>query len=148
MLKVWLGDCKFSNYNPCPSIYFNNVYENEWMVQDMTKQMVLDVDKTELVDANVAVSPVLGSIPVTKLSGGVKTLILINNDSEWIFNASSCGDNCAKWLLKIGEMKDITIRLGHYMQFPEPFQMEILNSNRMIRTIREFVEEAIKIEGM
>ncbi len=148
MLKVWLGDCELSNYNPCPSVYFNNAYENEWMLQDITKEMVLDVDKTELIDANVAISPVLGSMPVTKLSGGVKTLILINNDSDWVFNASSCGDNCAKWLLKIGETKDVTIRLGHYMQFPEPFEMEILNSNRIIRTMKEFVEEAIKIEGM
>lgn len=148
MLKVWLGDCKLSNYNPCPSIYFNNAYESEWMLQDITKEMVLDIDKTELIDANVAVSPVLGSMAVTKLSGGVKTLILINNEDEWIFNASSCGDNCAKWLLKIGEMKDVTIRLGHYMQFPEPFEMEILNSNRIIRSMKEFVEEAIKVEGM
>lgn len=148
MLKVWLGDCKLSNYTHCPSIYFNNAYESEWMLQDITKEMVLDIDKTELIDANVAVSPVLGSMAVADLSKDIKTLILINNDSDWAFNASLCGDNCAKWLLKIGEMKDVTIRLGHYMHFPEPFEMEILNSNRIIRSMKEFVEEAIKIDSM
>ena len=36
-----------------------------------------------------------------------------------IFNASNCGNNCAKWLLKIGEMRDVTINLHHTMDFGE-----------------------------
>ena len=42
-------------------------------------------------------SPVLGQIPPERLSGGVKTLLLILNEPDRIFNASTCGDNCAKW---------------------------------------------------
>ena len=39
-----------------------------------------------------------------------------------IFNASVCGDNCAKWILKLGEQKDLTINLRHVMRFgKDPF---------------------------
>ena len=30
--------------------------------------------------------------------------MLILNEPNRIFNASTCGDNCSKWLLKIGEI--------------------------------------------
>ena len=79
-----------------------------------------------------------------KLSGGVKTLILINNDSDHIFNASACGDNCAKWLLKIGEKKDITIRLGYLMDFGEgSFDIKVLNTGRIVHSIDELDDEVI-----
>ena len=56
-------------------------------------------------------SPFLGPIPPERLSGGVKTLILMQNDPDHIFNASASGNNCAQWILKLAEQKDITIRL-------------------------------------
>ena len=46
-----------------------------------------------------------------------------------IFLVSICGDNCAKWLLKIGEMKDVTINLRHMMKFGKrKFTIRILNN--------------------
>ena len=54
-------------------------------------------------------SPVLGVIAPANLSGGVKTLILIDKIPEMVFNASNCGDNCAAWLLKIGSKQDVTV---------------------------------------
>ncbi len=54
---------------------------------------------------------ILGLIPQEHLSDGFKTLILIDNDDEHIFYASAGGNNCVKWLLKIAETKDITVRL-------------------------------------
>lgn len=59
----------------------------------------------------------LGPVSVEKLSGGGKTLILINNDPDHAFNASACGDSCAKGFLEIGIRKDVFIRLGYFMDF-------------------------------
>ena len=66
-----------------------------------------------LLDSGVIDSPIFGKIPPTGLSGGVKTLILVKFEKEKIFNASTCGDNCAKWLLKIAESEDQTINLSN-----------------------------------
>lgn len=70
------------------SVYFKNTYEEKWIVSKLSK----------VIDSGVVDSPVLGKIPPISLSGGVKTLILIANGPDKVFNASICGDNCAKWI--------------------------------------------------
>ena len=76
-----------------------------------------------------------------ELSGGVKTLILMAlDDKEQIFNASACGDNCAKWILKISRMKNLTINLRHIMDFgEEPMEAKILNTGDMVHNMQEFI---------
>lgn len=85
-------------------------------------------------------SPILGVITPTKLSGGTKTLILIDNETDKIFNASTCGDNCAKWLLEMGREKDITINLRHIMDFgKDSFELLVLNTNQTVNTMKELI---------
>lgn len=105
--------------------------------------MILDVDKSVVMDSGVIDSPVLGKIPPVELSGGVKTLILVKFNTEKVFNASTCGDNCAKWLLRIAEEEDRTINLRHLLDFGEDdFEIRILNTNRVIHSMDELVPAA------
>lgn len=107
------------------------------------KEMILDVDKSTVLGNAVIDSPVLGKISPTALSGGVKTLILIKNEPEKIFNASTCGDNCAKWILKMAEDRDVTINLRHLMNFGKgPFEIRILNTNQIVHDRKELVSIA------
>ena len=101
MLNVFYGDMPNVIYNT--AVYFKNTYAEEWITAPLTREMIQDVDHSTVLDSGVIDSPVLGKIPPVQLSGGVKTLILIANEPEKVFNASTCGDNCAKWLLKIAE---------------------------------------------
>lgn len=102
--------------------------------------MILDVDKSVVLGEAVIDSPVLGKISPLGLSGGVKTLILIKNEPQNIFNASTCGDNCAKWILKIAEKQDTTINLRHLMDFgDEKFDICILNTNQIVHSMKELV---------
>lgn len=141
MLNVVLGDAENSIYNT--SVYFKNTYEPEWFSEDQTKQMILDIDKSEVLGDGAIKSPVLGVIPPTGLSGGVKTLILIDHDSSKIFNASNCGDNCALWLLRLGKEKDITVNLRHVMNFGEgDFEIKILNDGSIVHNMADFVSVA------
>jgi hypothetical protein len=92
---------------------------------------------------------VLGSIPVKDISGGVKTLILMAFDkSGKIFNASACGDNCAKWIAKIGKEKDLTINLHHVMDFSgiPDFEALMLNTGKMVHSYKEYLQEALSIK--
>lgn len=117
MLNIFYGDMPEAIYNM--AVYFKNVYEDEWITDPLSREMIADVDKSVVLGSGIIDSPVLGKIPPLSLSGGVKTLMLIDHMPEQIFNASTCGDNCAKWLLKIGEEKDITVNLRHLMDFGE-----------------------------
>ena len=128
-----------------PPTYFDNQYEDEWITAPLSVAMIKDVDKSDVISVRNIDSPVLGSISVKELSGGVKTLILIAFDkSGRVFNASACGDNCAKWILKIAEDKDITINLRHIMDFGDnTFDAVILNNNRTVHNMSEFVDAAL-----
>ena len=111
MLKIFFGDNPGDNYIFNPDVFFNNTYEDEWITSEISKKMIKDIDGSEVKNSNIIESPFLGLISPERLSGGVKTLILMQNDTEHIFNASACGNNCAQWILKLAKQKDITIRL-------------------------------------
>ena len=139
MLKIIFGNCEDAIYNT--SVYFKNTYQDEWITDDLSVEMIKDVDKSDVIGPRLIESPVLGAISPKELSGGVKTLILINKDR--IFNASTCGDNCAKWLLKIGETDDVIINLRHLMDFGnDEFEIEIMNTHQIVRNMKELINIA------
>lgn len=138
MLNIFYGDMKDAVYNTAS--YFKFDYEDEWITDPFVKEMILDVDKSVVLDSGVIDSPVLGKIPPVGLSGGVKTLILVKFEKNKIFNASTCGDNCARWLLKIAESEDRTVNLRHLMDFGEDsFTVRILNTNQIVHSMKELV---------
>ena len=103
--------------------------------------MIKSVDGSVLISPHIIVSRQLGSITPLELSGGVKTLLLVRNMPERVFNASTCGDNCARWLLAIGKEQDVLVTMYHIMKFPwKRFQIRIDNDGRMVTNMREFVE--------
>lgn len=142
MLSVYLGKMEEAVYYP--PVYFDNRYEDEWITDKQSVEIIRDVDKSDVVSAHLIESPVLGPISPKELSGGVKTILLMLFDETGrIFNASACGDNCAKWILKIAESKDLTINLRHIMEFgDDEFEMKILNTGEVVHNMLEFVNVA------
>lgn len=142
MLSIFFGNMPEAVYNT--AVFFKNDYEDEWITDPFVKEMILDVDRSTVIDCGVIDSPVLGKIPPVNLSGGVKTLILVKYEPLKIFNASTCGDNCAKWLLKIAETEDRTVNLRHIMDFGnESFEIRIINNNQVVHNMTELTECAI-----
>lgn len=144
MLHIFFGDYGGRNYIYDPDTYFNNQANRKWLMEDLSKRMVRDIDKSEVVSENLIQSSRLGPIPPQWLSGGVKTLILIDHDDGHVFNASACGPNCAKWLLEIGKRKDVLIRLGYIMDFGEgSFAITIENTGRVVNSMPDLIDEII-----
>lgn len=142
MLKIFYGE-PIEKLIWSPSKYFDFNFEPEWLQADIVKNMVKDVDNSDILSPYCIQSPVLGQIPPQMLSGGVKALILAFNESDLYLNGSASGDNCAKWWLELGKLKDITINLGHNMDFGhDPFEILILNNNKIAHT-KEDIWDAI-----
>ncbi len=138
MLNIYYGNMPEAIFNT--TVYFKNAYEDAWITDPLAREIIYDVDKSTVLDSAVIDSPVMGKIAPTALSGGVKTLILIHNVPSEIFNASTCGDNCAKWLLKLATGKDITINLRHLMDFGDnAFDICILNTGQIVHNMKELV---------
>ena len=141
MLNIIYGKIQDVIYNT--SLYFKNIYDPEWLEDPKVQQMIRDIDHSEVLGSGAISSPVLGIIPPTSLSGGVKALILIDKEPGKLFNASNCGDNCAGWLLKLGEEKDITINLRHFMDFgDDTFVIRVENTGRIVHNMDELLHEA------
>ena len=114
MLSVYLGKMEEAVYYP--PVYFDNRYEDEWITDKRSIEIIRDVDKSDVVSSHLIESPVLGPV---------------------------CGDNCAKWILKIAESKDLTINLRHIMEFGDgEFEMKILNTGEVVHNMLEFVNVA------
>ena len=62
-----------------------------------------------------------------------------------IFNASTCGDNCARYILEIADNMDITINLRHVMDFKrKKFRAHILNNDVYVDNYRDYLLNAVK----
>ena len=108
MLKIYLGNMENAIYHP--PTYFDNRYQDEWITNELSIRMIKAVDKSDVISSHLIQSPVLGPISIKELSGSVKTLMLMVFDQSGnVFNASVCGDDCAKWILSIAKTKDLTI---------------------------------------
>lgn len=137
MLKIWYyGGTEYMEDAPS---YFDNVYEDEWIEDDFVKEMIADVDKSTVVSAHVIESPVFGAITPQGLSGGVKVLILMLKDDSFVYNMSNCGNSCAKWILKIAEQKDLTVYLQHILRFEGDFEIQIMNTGKIVHNTQEYV---------
>ena len=142
MLNVYFGDMPGAIFNT--AVYFKNTYRDSWITNPLSVQMIKDVDKSDVVSESVIESPVLGSITPLALSGGVKTLMLVKFDREHVFNASTCGDNCAKWLLKIAEKRNVVINLHHVMDFGKgPFKIKVLNNGKTVSNMDELLTATV-----
>ena len=72
--------------------------------------------------------------------------MLVLNEPDKVFNASTCGDNCAKWLLEIGKQKDVTINLRHMMSFGKDtvFEIRVATGGEVVHSMKELLPVASK----
>ena len=136
---------EYPNYVYNTSLYFNNTYLDSWIEDEFSQKMIKSVDKAVVLSPNAVDSKALGVIPVTQISGGLKTLLLLQHDKDKIFNVSTCGDNCARWVLEIAKRsdKDLLINLRHVMDFGDkPYEIKIVNNGVVVHNAKEYVMNA------
>lgn len=144
MLNIHFGKVQDAYYGPS---WFKVNYEEEWLSDKLVQEMLRDIDKSEYKGGRLIDSEVLGPISPGELSGGVQTLICIYKRPDLIFDATSCGANCAKWLLKIGDAIDVTVMLEYFMKFKEysPFHIHIDNTNVTVNNNHDYTLAALDL---
>lgn len=132
-----------SNYVTRVSPYFDNIYEDEWFQNDFTKEVVREIDKSEVIDARSIYNEYGGSLPVTSISTGAKSLLLLMFTDRKV-SGDRMGDNCIPKLLEIASIKDIHISLDHLMEFPERFEATIENTGIVTYNMKDFIKEYLR----
>ena len=49
MLHIFYGEYTGKNYIYDPDTYFNNQAQRKWLLEDLSRQMIRDVDKSEVI---------------------------------------------------------------------------------------------------
>ena len=145
MLRVYFGEKKNAIYNT--SVFFKHSYKDEWITEPFSREIIAAIDHSDVLDDGTIKSPVLGNITPNQLSGGVKALILMKHFPGKVFNGTSCGDNCAKWILQLANEQDFTINLFHVMDFgaKNTFNIRVLNDRKLIvHNMEEFLAAGVK----
>ena len=94
---------------------FEDLFMEEWLDDPVVRQMIKDIDRSEVLSRRCIQSPVLGQIPPADLSGGVKACILMYKCNEDILlDLILCGENCQGWLSKLFQIKDVKVTLSGY----------------------------------
>ncbi len=143
MLSIYFGEKDHVLHGPS---WFRFNYRPEWFEDSLVQQMLCDIDRSAYVGGCLIQSEVLGPIPPERLSGGLKTLIAIYKRPDLMFNATSCGENCARWLLEIGNREDIRVNLRYFMPFDgyEPFTIRIMNEDTTVTDMQQYTHLAIR----
>ncbi|MBQ8708885.1 MAG: DUF4869 domain-containing protein [Succinivibrionaceae bacterium] len=143
MLKILFGAIDNVAYGPR---WFNHSYEIIWFDDTFVQEMVAKIDGTRYVGGYIFDSPTLGPISPEKLSGGLKTLVMIYERTDRIFDATSCGPNCTPLLLEIGRRRDVTVNLRYCMPMDglEPLDIEIINAGITVHRAKEYTNLALK----
>lgn len=139
MLRIFFGSHKDEIYNT--EVYYQNQYDKAWITSEFAKKIIADIDDSEVIGTDMIRNDIFGTFNSTKLSTGVKTLLLIYNQPKQIFNISNCGDNCAKYILEIAEDRDIKVCLHHAMNFGDNFAVKVINDRKrkIITDPKEFL---------
>lgn len=152
LLKIWYGsfenDINGKWFLRTPSMFFDNQYIEEWLEKKRSKDIIKDVDDSSYILNGIVDSPVLGKIPITEISGGAKTLILLDNcEEDFIVNVTGCGDNCSKWLLEIAKDKDIEVGLDYLMKFDFSNEdiIKVMNTENIHKDSKSLFEESSRI---
>lgn len=133
MLSILFGK-ETENTNIDPDTYFNNTCEVEWFDNEIVKQIIKDIDDSEVIGFSL-ISKHLGAASVEWLSGSCKTLILLYMDDDFEPNLTWLGSNCEDWLIKISELRDIrAVMTGEDLHFiNKRFEFLCLNDNTIIK---------------
>ena len=143
MLNIYFGETEGAMHGPS---WFRFNFQEEWFGDPLVAEMMEDIDKSHYKGGQLIESDVLGPIPPERLSGSLQTLICIYKRPDLMFNATSCGEDCAKWLLEIGKIIDVSVNLRYYMPFDNcgDFKVRIINEDKTIDNIKDYVHIALK----
>ncbi len=138
MLSIHYGDRDDVIYDT--STFFDYSYSPSWLQDPLSQGIIKSIDNGTVLGANAIDTKVLGVIPPEKLSTGTKTLLLMLFMPENLYNVSTCGDNCAYWILCIASKHDITINLYHMMDFGKGrFTVRVTNTGQIVHTMDELI---------
>lgn len=147
MLKVYI-ERKLYCEDISTSAAFEGILDDKYLETDFSKRVVREIDNSELVNRNLVISPVLGSISTRRISGGAKGVICAMY-LDRIFRVSSFGANCFPLLAEVCKQKDMLMLLDiGIAPFDYGFDKAyFIDSEKTVYNNLDFMSEYINLGG-
>ena len=150
MLKVYFGE--MSDALEYPDFFFDNIFDKGYLLSEFSRNVVSIVDKSEVKDKNVIVSPVMGGISPRDLSTGVKNVLICRYYPDRVVCFSYMGSNCLSPLFGEIVKNDLDRTVcADILYIPYNYDYEgdilILNTGKVVSNDDEFLEEYLKWRG-
>lgn len=126
-----------------PNRYFNRALQSDMHLvdNDFAKEVLMGVEGTKVISNFVIETKYIGTVSSEKISGGVKSILLMQRCPEVVVDATNCGDNCAEWIQKLARQQDVTITMYEFMEFTEPFEAICLNNGNKMNSREDYSKE-------
>ena len=146
MLYIHFGSLNNGKEIFNPDLYFDRVLQvdKHLVDNDFAREVLLDVEGTKVISNYVIETKYLGIVSSEKICGGVKSILLMRNNPEVVVDATNCGDNCAKWIQKLGREQDVTVTMYTFMEFEEPFEGVCLNYGNRMNSVDDYFDTYFK----
>jgi hypothetical protein len=125
---------------------FQIVYQEDWFEDELVKEIVLDLDKSIVINHELT-RDYLGDLMNTlEISGSAKCLIMMYKIPNLLITGNHLGDNCAKWIIKLSQMQDCYMTLGYDLAFHddincrEKFVCTIMNNGFVTKTFSDYFD--------
>lgn len=148
MLKVYIERKLFREEISLEG-WFDYDLDDELLETEFSKRVVKEIDNSELINRNLVISPVLGSISTRNISGGAKTLICMKYMDK-VPRCSHFGDNCFPLLAEICKEKDIIMLLDtSFLPFNYGFDsVYFIDSGKTVYDNESFMDEYFDLGGL
>lgn len=153
MLTITFKDLPVRETLHHPAAAFEGVYQDEWFDLDLVRQMIRDIDKTDVINCHTLMSPVLGQIPPEYLSTGVKGLIIMACEEgarDLYFLSSKYGQNCFKWMFTLSTIYGIKLVANSYFHVPveclptdQEYKVYFINQDYMTTDLNDVNDKLI-----
>lgn len=149
MLNILITEHPGDNVYNVITYLFNDEYQFDWIETQFARDLIADIDKSTVINGKLIDSPFLGKISPLEIAGGTKRVLLAmfyEFPENTYLSVTNCGDNCAKWLQRVGAEKDVNLQTEVLMLFEdsEHWPIRVENSGKVVYNYQEYREEYIK----
>lgn len=153
MLKIFFGH--IWNLEIDPKVWVKYGLESPKLIteNDMCKKIIKGIDGSDAISGDLVISPILGGIPVERLSGGCLSVLFmylykpdknIYNGTDAIINIIKCGENCYPYIVEVAKKKDIVISASMFPNFYKygyQGSILVLNDNSVVSNQKDLFEK-------
>lgn len=97
VIELYLGPegTSLNKIERYPTKNFDNEDIDALLSSDIGRQCLQEIDRSTYLGNGAIQNEVLGVQPATKISGGLKTILMAMHYRDFKFPINNCGDNCA-----------------------------------------------------